>query len=413
MRSAQINLQVAIKEGARGSASPSYRRLNNTFVVAQLALSLVLLIGAALLLQSFKNLLAVNPGFQPENLLMGQLFLPPKRYANDVQALNFYDQLLERVRALPGVQAAGISQVSPFSGRGQGVPFTVEGQEPRPGDPAKLAQLRRVTPDYFTAMGMPILQGRSFAPTDTGTAPPVVIVDEVLARMHWPQGDAVGRRLRIGGDRLLTVVGVVPSVKYRSSNEETRPHIYRPIPQWVSRGATLVIRAANDSTALISAVRREVSSLDPELPFYKVSRVEEAMAQTLSAKRLINLLLTGFAALALLLALLGAYGVMSLNVGSRTSEFGIRMALGARRADVLRLIVGQALRLALVGVALGLGGAFGLTRMLETLLFGVTATDPMIFAGCAVVLSLAALAACYFPARRATKVDPLIALRCE
>ncbi|MGH9938538.1 MAG: ABC transporter permease, partial [Blastocatellia bacterium] len=413
LRSARVNLQEAIKEGSRGSASGSQQRLNNTFVVAQLALSLVLLIGAALLLQSFKNLLAVNPGFQPENMLMGQLFLPANRYASDAQILNFYDQLLERVRALPGVRAAGISQVSPFSGRGQGGPFAVEGQEPREGDPVKLAQLRRVTLDYFTAMGMPILQGRPFAPADTGTAPPVVIVDEMLARTHWPQGDAIGRRLRIGGDRLLTVVGVVPDVKYRSLNEETRPHIYRPMPQWVSRGATLVIRSANDSAALIPAVRREVASLDSELPFFKVSTVEEAMAQTLGAKRLINLLLTSFATLALLLALIGIYGVMSLNVGSRTNEFGIRLALGARGADVLRLVVGQGLRLTLVGVALGLGGAFGLTRLLETLLFGVKATDPLIFAGAAVLLSLATVAACYIPARRATKVDPLVALRSE
>jgi predicted permease len=306
-----------------------------------------------------------------------------------------------------------MSQVSPFSGRGQGGPFDVEGQEPRAGEQSKLAQLRRVTLDYFTAMGMPILQGRSFAPTDTETAPLVVIVDETLARAHWPQGDPIGRRLRIGGDRWMTVVGVVPSVKYRSLNEETRPHIYRPMPQWVSRGMTLVVRGNNDATALIAAVRREMASLDPELPLFKVSTVEQAMAQTVGTKRLTNLLLAGFAAMALLLALLGIYGVMTLNVGSRRSEFGIRLALGARPADVLRLVVGQGMRLALAGVALGLAAAFGLTRLLETLLFGVKATDPLIFAGGAIVLVLAAFAACYIPARRATKVDPLAALRQE
>jgi putative ABC transport system permease protein len=413
LRSVRINLQAAIKEGVRGSASGSHRRLNNTFVVAQLALSLVLLIGAALLLQSFKNLLAVNPGFQPEQLLMGQLLLPANRYAGNAQILSFYDQLLERVRALPGVRAAGISQVSPFSGRGQGGPFTLEGQEHREGDPVKLAQLRRVTPDYFTAMGMPILQGRMFAPTDTETAPPVAIVDELLARAHWPQGNPLGRQLRVGGGPWLTIVGVVPSVKFRSLNEDTRPHIYRPMPQWMSRGAALVIRTSNDSAALIPAVRREIARLDAELPLFKVSTVEEAMAQTLGTKRLTNLLLTGFAALALLLALLGIYGVMSLNVGSRTNEFGIRLALGARGADLLRLVVGHGMRLTLVGVALGLGGAYGLTRLLETLLFGVKATDPLIFAGVALVLSVTALAACYIPARRATKIDPLTALRHE
>jgi putative ABC transport system permease protein len=413
LRSARINLQTAIKEGARGSASGSHRRLNDTFVVAQLALSLVLLIGAALLLQSFKNLLAVNPGFQPENLLMGQLLLPSSRYGGDAQVLTFYDQLLERVRALPGVQAAGMSQVSPFSGRGQGGPFAVEGQELREGDPVKLAQLRRVTLDYFTAMGMPILQGRSFAATDTETAPPVVIVDETLARTHWPQGNVIGRQLRIGGNKWWTIVGVVPSVKFRSLNEESIPHIYRPMTQWVSRVMTLVVRTTHDSAAQLPAIRREVARLDPELPLFKVSTVEEAMAQTLGTKRLLNLLLTSFAALALLLALLGIYGVMSLNVGNRTSEFGIRLALGARSADLLWLVVGQGMRLALIGVVIGLGGAFGLTRLLETLLFKVKATDPLIFVGSAVVLSLAALAASYLPARRATKVDPLVALRHE
>jgi putative ABC transport system permease protein len=262
-------------------------------------------------------------------------------------------------------------------------------------------------------MGMPILQGRSFTASDNETAPEVVIVDEMLARTNWSQADPIGKRLRIGGDRLLTVVGVVPSVKYRSLNEETRPHIYRPMSQWVSRGMTLVIRTTGDSSALIPAVRREVARLDAELPLFKVSTVDEAMADTLGTKRLINLLLTGFAALALLLSLLGIYGVMSLNVGSRRSEFGIRVALGARRADVLRLVVGQGMRLALLGVTLGLASAFGLTRLLETLLFGVEATDPLIFVGSATVLCLATLAACLLPARRATMVDPLIAMRNE
>lgn len=413
LRSARIDLQSSIKEGSRGTASASNRRLNNTFAATQLALSLVLLIGAALLLQSFRNLVAVNPGFQPEKMLMGQLFLPSSRYPGNPQVLSFYDQLLERVGALPGVRAAGISQVSPFSGRGQGGPYTVEGQELREGDPAQLAQLRRTTLDYFAAMGMPILKGRAFAPSDDDKAPPVVIIDEALARAHWPQADPIGRRLRIGGDRVLTIVGVVPSVKYRSLNEEIRPHIYRPMPQWVSRGATLVVRAANDSAGLILAVRREVARLDPDLPFFKVGTVEEAMAQTLSAKRFVNLLLAGFAALALLLALLGVYGVMSLNVGGRTNEFGVRLALGARRGDLLWLVAAQGMRLALAGAAAGLAGAFALTRLLETLLFGVKTTDPLIFAGAAVALSLTVLAACYIPARRAAKVDPVTALRSQ
>jgi putative ABC transport system permease protein len=411
--SARANLQAAIKEGARGSASVSNRRLNNAFVVAQLALSMVLLIGAALLLQSFKNLLDVNPGFRPENVLMGKILLPESRYDNNAQVRSFYERSLERVRGLPGVQAAESSQAPPFSGDSLGATFMVEGQEPKVGEPAKAAQLRDATPGYFASMGMPILKGRSFQTSDTETSPPVAIVDEKLAHMQWPNGDPIGQRISIGGSPMMTIVGVVPSVKYRNLNEETDPYVYRPATQFVRWATTLVVRTTIDPTALIPAIQRQVASLDPELPLYHVSTIEQGMARSLRAKRLTNLLLTGFAMTALLLALIGIYGVMSLNVGGRTNEFGIRLALGARGADVLWLVVGQGMRLTLTGVALGLGGAFGLTRMLESLLFGVKATDPPIFAGVAVVLCLAALTACYIPARRATKVDPLVALRQE
>ena len=413
LRSARANLQTAIKEGSRGSASGANRRLNNTFVVAQLALSLVLLIGAALLLQSFKNLLAVNPGFRPENVLMGQLLLPANRYGANAQVQRFSEQLRERVRGLPGVQAAEMAQVVPFSGLGQGGPFTIEGHEEKEGESAKAAQLRSVTPGYFAAMGMPIIKGRSFESTDTETSPLVVIVDEMLADMYWPNEDPSGKRIRIGRGPWMTIVGVVPRVKNRSLNEDARPYLYRPDTQWMRREMTLVVRTKNDPTALIPAVRQQVASLDPELPFFHVSTIEQGMARSLATKRLTNLLLTGFATAALLLALIGIYGVISLNVGSRTNEFGIRLALGARGADVLWLVVGQGMRLTLAGVALGLGGAFGLTHLLESLLFGVKAIDPLIFTGTAIMLSLTALAACYIPARRATKVDPLVALRSE
>ncbi len=413
LRSARVNLQAAIKEGARGSASGFNRRLNDAFVVAQLALSLVLLIGAALLLQSFRNLLSVNPGFRAENVLMGKILLPDSRYANNAQARDFYDQLLERVRRLPGVQAAESSQAPPFSGDSLGATFKVEGQEPGPGAPAKSAQLRDATLGYFAAMGMPILKGRSFQPTDTETSPPVAIVDEKLSRMQWPNGDPIGQRIAIGGSPMMTIVGVVPSVKNRNLNEETDPYVYRPATQFVRWATTLVVRTTTDPTALIPAIRRQVASLDPELPFFHVSTIEQGMARSLAAKRLTNLLLTGFTATALTLALIGICGVVSLNVSNRSSEFGIRLALGAQRADVLWLVLGQSMKLTLVGVTLGLGGSFGLTRMLESLLFGVKATDPLIFITVAVALSLAALAACYIPARRATMVDPLIAIRHE
>jgi putative ABC transport system permease protein len=412
-RGARANLQEAIKEGARGSASGINRRLNNAFVVSQLALSLVLLIGAALLLQSFRNLLAVDPGFLPENVLMGHVSLPENRYTTKAQVSGFYQQLLDRVRSLPGVQAAELTRVAPFSGNGVGGPFIVEGHEPGPGEVEKDAWLRSVTPGYFSAMGMPVKRGRSFQPFDTDASLPVAIVDEKLVRMYWPQGDPTGKRIRIGGGGWMTIVGVVPSVKNRKLDEDTKPYVYFPASQRVSRSMSLVVRSQNDPGALIPAIQRQLAGLDPELPFFDVRMIDQSIARTLTAKRLTNLLLAGFAATALLLALIGIYGVMALNVGGRTNEFGIRMALGAQSGDVLKLVIGQGMKLAGAGVLFGLGGALALTRLLKSLLFGVNATDPLTFIAIALALTFVALLACYLPARRATKIDPMIALRRE
>ena len=413
LRGARIDLQDAIKEGARGSPSRFNRRLNNAFVISQLALSLILLIGAALLLQSFKNLLAVNPGFQPDNVLMGQVSLPENRYRTRAQVSAFFQQLLDRVRSSSGVQAAELTRVVPFSGNGVGGPFTVEGHEPAPGEVAKDAWLRSVTPGYFAAMGMPIKTGRTFQSSDTETSLPVAIVDEKLVRMYWPDGDPTGKRIRIGDGTWLTIIGVVPSVKNRKLDENTKPYVYRPISQWVNRDLSLVVRFSNDPASLIPTIRKQLASLDPELPLSDVSTIEQAMARTLITKRLTNLLFAGFAGTALLLALLGIYGVMSLNVGSRTNEFGIRMALGAQRGDVMKLVIKQGMKLTLVGVLIGMGGALAITRFLKTLLFEVSSTDPLTFALFALLLTAMALLACWVPARRATKVDPMAALSNE
>jgi len=409
MRAARINLQDAIKEGARGSASGANKRLNNLFVVSQLALSLVLLIGAALFLQSFRNLLSVNPGFRAENVLMARVALPEQKY-DKAQAVSFFEQLRQGVSTVPGVQAVELSSVVPFSGDGQGGPFLVEGvgQEQE-----KVAWLRSTTTGYFAAMGMPILKGRAFTSSDTETSLPVAIVDERLARMYSPQGDLVGKRLRIGDAPWLTIVGVVPNVKNRKLDEEAWPYVYRPYNQWVRRETMLVVRASVDPTALAANVRGEVAKLDSELPLFKVSTIQQAMDRSLVTTRLTNSLLVGFAATALLLALTGIYGVMSLNVANRRNEFGIRLALGAQTANVLRMILAQGLRLAFAGVVVGLLGAFALTRLLQGLLFGISANDPLTFAVIAIVLIGVALLACWIPARRATKVDPLEALRAE
>ncbi len=410
LRAARINLQDAIKEGARGSASGANKRLNNLFVVSQLALSLVLLIGAALFLQSFRNLLSVNPGFRAENVLMARVALPEQKYKGKAQTAAFFEQLRQGVSSVPGVQAVELCQVVPFSGDGQGGPFLVEGvgQEQE-----KVAWLRSSTPGYFGAMGMPILKGRAFTSSDTESSVPVAIVDDRLARMYSADGDLVGKRLRIGDGPWLTIVGVVPNVKNRKLDEEAWPYVYRPYNQWVRRETMLVVRASVDPAALAANVRQEVAKLDPELPLYKVSTIQQAMDRSLVTTRLTNSLLAGFAATALLLALTGIYGVMSLNVANRRGEFGIRLALGAQTANVLRMILGQGLRLAIAGVAVGLLGAFALTRLLKGLLFGISASDPLTFAAIALVLIGVALLACWIPARRATKVDPLEALRSE
>jgi predicted permease len=410
LRASRINLQDAIKEGARGSSSGSNKRLNNVFVVSQLALSLVLLIGAALFLQSFRNLLSVNPGFRADNVLMARLSLPETKYKEKTQVESFYNQVRAGVSSLPGVQAVELNQVVPFSGGGGGAPFTVEGFE---GQPAKVAWLRSTTPGYFAAMGMPVLKGRAFASSDTEKSQPVAIVDESLARRYSPVGDLVDKRIRIGDGPWLTIVGVVPNVKNRKLDEEAWPYVYRPYSQWVRRETMLVVRGSVDPTSLVAGIRQEVAKLDPELPLSEVGTIQQAMDRSLVTTRLTNSLLAGFAATALLLALTGIYGVMSLNVANRRSEFGIRLALGAQRSNVLKLILGQGLKLAAVGVALGLLAAIAFTRLLKGLLFGISASDPLTFALLAALLVGVALLACWIPARRATKVDPLEALRSE
>ena len=410
IRGARVNLQTAIKEGARGSASRSNRRLNNVFVVSQLALSLVLLIGAALFLQSFRNLLSVNPGFRADNVLMAELALPEQRYKEKSDVQSFFNQLRQNVSAVPGVQAVELCQVVPFSGDGQGGPFSIEGVQQ---EQDKVAWIRSSTPGYFAAMGMPIVKGRSFESTDTEVSLPVAIVDERLAQMYSSQGDLVGKRIRIGGGPWLTIVGVVPNVKNRKLDEDPWPYVYRPYSQWVRRETMLVVRSSVDPLAIAGNLRQQVANLDPELPLSNVSTIQQAIDLSVVTTRLTNLLLTGFAATALLLALTGIYGVMALNVANRRNEFGIRIALGAQRSNVLKMMLGQGLRLAVAGVALGLLGAIAFTRLLKGLLFGISASDPFTFAVIAVLLVGVALLACWIPARRATKVDPLEALRTE
>jgi putative ABC transport system permease protein len=410
----RLGLNKGMREGLRSSASPTSRRMNSALVAAQFALCLVLLIGAGLLLKSFQRLISVNPGFQPENVLSMRLALTAGKYPDDEKAVRFYESLLERVRSVPGVRKAGIVTYLPFGDSFESDGIVVEGHDPETGGVAPNAEIRTASPGYFQTLEIPLLQGRDFLESDRANSLQVAIVDETLARLYWPDGNALGKRVRLGwSDQWMTIVGVVAGVKNMSLNETLEPHVYFAFAQQPSPNMYLTLRSVGEPTSVTAAIRNEVRELDPDLPVWAVRSMTMTMDRTLNNQRLTNLLLSIFALLALLLAVVGIYGVMSVFVSNRTTEFGIRLALGAEPRAVLRLVVGQGMRIALCGVAVGIATAFWLTRFLQSLLFEVKSTDPLIFTGVALGLTLVALIACYLPARRATKVDPIVALRYE
>jgi predicted permease len=414
LRAYGMGLAVGMREGGRGSASN--RRLGSTLVAAQFALSLILLIGTGLLLKSFQRLAAVNPGFNPEQTLTMSATLPREKYDKPEKALQFYHDSIERFRDAPGIQAVGFATSLPFDGDGNADGIIIEGHEPVDGKVTQTEQatLQSVTPGVFQALGIPLLSGRDFQETDTAASPPVAIIDEPLARHYWPDGDALGKRIETTGDlQWMTVVGIVGGVNQNSLAEEKQPHLYSPMAQSPAPRAFLVIRTNGSPAAALPTVRAEIKRLDADLPIYLVRSMTEILGQTLSTQRLTNLLLTAFAVLAALLAAVGIYGTMSVYVGSRAKEFGIRLALGAQPKHLLWSVLRHGLLLTGAGVAVGVAGALALTQTIKSLLFEVSATDPFIFAGIPVLLVIVALAACYVPARRSGRVDPLVVLRYE
>ena len=411
------SLHDGIKAGGRVSISKGSRRLGDALVAVQIALSLILLTGAMLLVRSFKNLTSVDPGFVADRVLSGTISLPESRYVDDNQTRAFFSGLLERVAQTPGVESASLCQVVPFSGGGGGYAFTAEGYVPAAGEPARDAWRRSVTPNYFDTMGIKLTRGRPFESSDTPNTQLVTIVDEKLAHHYWANADPIGKRIKLGGQTSnapwLTIVGVVRSVKNRQLDEDAKFYIYQPYSQWSRRETSLVVRTSVQPTAVVSALRNDLAALDPQLPLYDVQTVEETVRRSVSTKLLASSLLTIFAITALMLAVIGIYGVISLNVSNRINEFGIRMALGAQPSNIHLLVMRDGMLVALIGVGAGLFIASLLTRLLANLLYGISPTDPFTFAAVSVVLSLAALSATYVPARRATKVDPLVALRYE
>ena len=409
-------LHEALKAGGRSAAGAGRQRLRQALVVAEVALALVLLVGAGLLLQSFRRLLEVNPGFRTERLLTLRVALPVAKYGSDEKAATIYRQMLERIEALPGVEGVGAVNVLPLSG-GNTTRFIVEGEPvPAPGQETE-ANVREVNPDYFRAMGVPLLRGRAFTARDDPASPRVVIVNQTLAARAFPRGEAPGRRLIFTGDdrRPYEVVGVVGDEKVNGLDARTTPVVYHPMFQDPGLATGLVVRATGEPGRLAAALRAELRALEPDLSLWAMRTMDDVMASLPATflRRYPALLIGVFAGVALLLATVGIYGVMSYAVSQQTREIGVRVALGARRRDILQMVVGRGMALALAGVGAGLVVSLAVTRLLGSLLYGVTATDPVTFAGVALLLAGVAFLACYLPARRATQIDPLLALRQE
>jgi predicted permease len=415
LRSSRVNLSETLKEGGR-SLMGGHHRLRNLLVVTEIALSLVLLIGAGLLIRSFIRVQQVDPGFAPRNLLTMRLALVGPAYSEEPRRMNFYQQLWERVRRLPGVEEAGGVTVLPLGGVGWGS-ITIEGYDASSGQGMIQSDLRTASTGYFETMKIPLIRGRFFTGQDTKESARVVIVDENMARTYWPNIDPIGKRLKYGGADStapwMSVVGVVGNVKQYALETDSRVALYTPHLQSGAGSLSIAVRTTADPLNLAAAVTREARALDPNLPLYDVKTMEQRLSESLARRRFAMLMLGLFAVVALLLASVGIYGVMSYTVAQRTSEIGIRVALGAQKRDVLRMIVRQGVSLAGIGIGLGLVAAIAATRLMVSLLFGVGATDPLTFVVIALLLALVALAACWIPARRATKVDPMIALRCD
>jgi predicted permease len=408
----RVSLNDSLSQsGSRSGAGARTRRPQKALVVVEVALSLVLLVGAGLLIRSFLRLASVAPGFDPHHVLTAQVSLP-SLYQTGGRQVAFFARLLERVRGLPGVVSAGATAVLPLRGFTMAAPVTVEGHAGAAPEAADAA-LDIVTPGYFSALHIPLMAGRLLDARDTAGSPLVLVVNRAFARVFFPNEDPVGRRIKMTSDDWRTIVGVVADTKQTGLAAGVAPEAFFSLEQWATSDMALVIRSSVDPLSLVSAVRKQAAELDKSLPIYSIATMDEMLSADVASQRFHAWLLGAFAGLAVLLAAVGIYGVMAYAVGQRTHEIGVRMALGAEPAGVLRMVLGQGLRMALTGAVVGLLGSFALTRFMRSLLFEVSPTDPATFAGVLLALVVVALAASYIPARRATRVDPMAALRYE
>ncbi|HKA22580.1 MAG TPA: ABC transporter permease [Blastocatellia bacterium] len=407
------NLNLSLKEGGHSSGFHG-RSFRGVLMVSEIALAIVLLVGAGLLLRSFVKLLRVDPGYVSDNVLTARIQLTP-HYNDKPRRIQFYERTLERLAAVPGVAAVGATSHLPLTNYNMGGSLRVEGRAVPAIGKETLAPIGAVSPDYFRALGIRLLAGRLFNDRDDSDAPSVAVLSDSLARELFPDEDPIGKRLFVAGSGadLSTIIGVVGDIRHKGLDSQIDWAVYLTYRQTPRPAMVVVLRSAVNPTSLAKALRETVREVDPALPVYQVMTMNERLSNSVAGQRLNLTLLGSFAALALLLAAIGVYGVISYVVTGRTHEIGIRMALGAQRSDVLKLFLRQGMSLVLIGVGLGIAGALSLTRLMTSLLFGVTPEDPFTFAAVAMLLSLIALVACYVPARKAAKVDPLVALRHE
>ncbi len=414
----RADVQIALKSGAHGSSdAPGARRSRELLIVAEVALTLVLLSSAALVLKSFSKTMALSLGFEPRNLLTARVDLPSPAYDDEKKLTVFSQALLGKLQRLPGVEKSALAANPPFmTGWQDG--FLPEGApEPPPGQQPS-AEMAVVTSDYFPTIGAPLLRGRSFRDQDTKVAPPIMIVDQLMADRYFKGRDPIGKRIRIASDdsgrKMRTIVGVVPHLKVYGFDEPTSlPQIYLPILQQPQTGLVILLRTSLPPESLEKSLRQIVASLDPAQPVFEVRTMQARVAETWATPRLMTFLLATFAGLALALAVIGLYGVMAYNGLRRMREIGVRLALGARRRQISSMLVRQGIRLLAIGLLVGFGGAFALSHVIRSLLFSVSAADPVIYVAVSLVLGGAAMLACWIPARRAARVDPIITLRSE
>ena len=432
-RNSEPRLAQWIKDGVRGSFSPGRRRISSALVVAEVSLAVVLLVGGGLMLKSFVQLLRVNPGFQPHHVLRLDFALPETKYREPQQLLAFYNELIVRLQALPGVESVGATTNTPLGPAESWSGFAIEGRPAPPPGNHQQAAMRTVSDDYFRTMQIPLRKGRFFNSSDARVAlplirwfeqqplpehfddpqaAPAIIINETMARLYWPNEDPVGRRMRIIFSPWLTIVGVVGDVHHTGLNTPPNPEMYLSQLQEPQSSMAVLARTTGDPLQLAAAAREQLRAMDKDQPV-TVTTMDQLYANSLAGQRFNTLLLGIFAAVALLLAMIGVFGVINYSVTQRTHELGIRIALGAQRRDVFKLVVGQGLLLALVGVGVGAAGAVAVTRLITGLLYGVSPTDGPTLVVVSLLVTAVAFLACYLPARRATRVDPLIALRYE